>query len=203
MTSRFSPFTYRQVLGQREEAAPDAVVSLLTAIGEDHTRPGLIETPDRVTKAWMEWTAGYDIEPAELLKCFEDGAEGVDEMVVVTGIPVYSHCEHHMAAIFGTADVAYIPDGKIVGLSKIPRVVDAFARRLQVQERLTNQIADCLQHNLQPKGVGVRLRCRHMCMESRGINRPGTETHTSALRGVLRTDAAARAEFLALVGRGG
>lgn len=161
-------------------------------------RPGLEETPDRVAKAWQFWTSGYTVNVADLLKCFEDGAEQADEMVVVKNIPLYSHCEHHLAAIFGTATVAYIPDGRIVGLSKLSRVVDAFARRLQVQERLTSQIAEAIWTNLAPLGVGVHIKARHLCMESRGICQQGHHTETTALRGVFKTDMAARAEFIAV-----
>lgn len=167
-------------------------------VGEDVSRQGLLETPARVVKAWAHWTRGYAEDPAEILKVFEDGADGYDEMVLVKDIPIYSKCEHHLADIFGTATIAYIPSGKIVGLSKLSRVADVFARRLQVQERLTNQIADALNDNLNPKGVGVIIRARHMCMESRGICQQGHHTITSALRGVLKTDPSARAEFMSL-----
>jgi GTP cyclohydrolase IA len=170
---------------------------LFEIIGET-PREGLAETPARVVKAWKEWTSGYDVDIAALMKVFEDGANGYEEMVVVKDIPIYSHCEHHLASIFGTATIAYIPNGKILGLSKLSRVADAFARRLQVQERLTCQIADALEEHLQPKGVGVILKCRHMCMESRGVNQQGHHTVTSALRGVIKTEPSARAEFLNL-----
>ena len=176
----------------------DNVVRLLQFIGEDPTRGGLIETPKRVAKAWQYWCSGYEVDIPALLKTFEDGADGCDEMVVVKDIPFYTHCEHHMAPFFGTATVAYIPNGKIVGLSKLPRIVDAFARRLQVQERLTNQIADAIDGNLSPLGVGVIIKARHLCMESRGIQQQGHCTITSALRGVIRNTPAARAEFLDL-----
>jgi GTP cyclohydrolase I len=159
-------------------------------------REGLEETPMRAAKAWAFWTSGYGADVACILKTFEDGAAGFDEMVVVKNIPLYSHCEHHLAAIFGTATVAYIPNGKIVGLSKINRVVDVFARRLQVQERLTMQVADAIWTHLEPKGVGVFVKARHMCMESRGICQQGHHTETTALRGVFKTDPAARAEFI-------
>ncbi len=164
-------------------------------------RGGLVETPARAAKAWEEWTGGYNIDPLDLLKTFEDGAEKCDEMIVVSDIPVYSHCEHHLAPIFGTATVGYIPRGRIVGLSKINRVVDAFARRLQVQERLTNQIAETLMEGLNPHGCGVVIKARHMCMESRGVKQAGTFTTTSAMRGAFRTNAAARAEFLSLANK--
>ena len=163
-----------------------------------HTREGLHETPDRVAKAWAFWTSGYAEKAEDILKVFEDGGEGYDEMVVVKDIPVYSKCEHHLADIFGAATVAYIPDGKIVGLSKLSRLVNMHARRLQVQERLTNDIAEDLWKHLKPKGVGVFVRARHMCMESRGICQQGHHTVTSALRGAIKDEPAARAEFLGI-----
>jgi GTP cyclohydrolase I len=181
-----------------ESSAEDICARLLQFIGEDPTREGLRETPKRFLKAWQFWTKGYREDPTELMKVFEDGAENCDEMVVVKDIPVYSHCEHHLAMIIGTATVAYIPNGKIIGLSKIARLVDVFARRLQVQERLTNQIADTLEEHLEPLGVGVVIKAQHMCMSSRGVEKQGAETVTQALRGVLKTDPAARAEFMGL-----
>ena len=175
----------------------EIIKELLSMVGEDPERGGLKETPARVVKAWKHWTKGYDINPADILKEFEDGAQDVDQMVIVKDIPLYSHCEHHLAPIFGTATIAYIPNGKIVGLSKLSRLTDCFARRLQVQERLTNQIADALQEHLNPIGVGVYIKARHMCMESRGICQQGHHTITSALRGAIKNDPASRAEFLA------
>jgi GTP cyclohydrolase IA len=164
---------------------------------EDPDREGLRDTPSRVTAAWDHWCSGYDVDIPELLKTFEDGANGYDEMVVRKGIPVYSHCEHHMAAIFGTATVAYIPNGKIVGLSKMDRLVDAFARRLQVQERMTNQIADAMMEHLKPLGVGVWMSCRHLCIESRGVQNMDSTTITTSLRGVFLDKPEVRSEFLA------
>jgi GTP cyclohydrolase I len=165
-------------------------------------RAGIRETPDRMAKAWLEWTSGYTMDAAAILKTFEDGAEDCgDELVMVHNIPVNSHCEHHMAAIFGTATIGYIPNKeqpKIVGLSKLSRLTDMFAFRFQVQERMGNQIADALMEHLNPLGVGVLLRCRHMCMESRGIRRHGHYTSTSALRGVVRTERETRNEFMQL-----
>jgi GTP cyclohydrolase I len=184
-----------------EPAVEDVIRDLLTYIGEDTERGGLVETPHRVAKAWKFWTSGYSKNPADILKVFEDGADGCDEMIVVKDIPFYTHCEHHLAPFFGTATVAYIPNGRIVGLSKISRVVDMFARRLQVQERLTNQIADTLLNGLQPKGVGVIITARHLCMESRGICQQGHTTITSALRGVLKDKPEARAEFMSLMAK--
>ncbi len=177
------------------------VRDLLAYIGEDPAREGLLETPSRFLKAWREYTRGYLEKPEEILKSFEDGAERVDEMVIVRDIPVYSLCEHHLAPFFGKAYVGYIPDQKILGLSKISRLVEVFARRLQVQERLTNQIADALHTHLQPLGVAVVIECRHMCMESRGVRHTGTATVTSALRGSIKNDPDSRREFLSLIGR--
>jgi GTP cyclohydrolase I len=170
----------------------------LISLGEDPDRPGLRETPARVEKAWKHWTAGYAQNPADLLKTFEDGAEQYNELIVVRNIPVYSHCEHHLAPFFGKATIGYMPDGKIVGLSKLTRLMECFAKRLQVQERLTIQVANALMESLQPKAVGVVIRCRHLCMESRGIRTPGEETVTSAMLGELQPNLAMRTEFLAL-----
>lgn len=172
---------------------------LIQQIGEDPDRGGLLETPERVARAWTDWTRGYGQDPAEVLKVFEDGGEGYDEMVMVKDLPFYSHCEHHLAPFFGTASIAYIPNGKIVGLSKLSRLLDIFSRRLQVQERMTAQVADALMEHLDARGSAVSVRARHLCMESRGIQKQGSETITNALRGVFKEDAAARAEFLASV----
>lgn len=181
-----------------EGGIEDNITRLLQFVGEDPNRGGLAETPHRAAKAWKHWCRGYGENAADVLKVFEDGAEGYDEMVAVVNIPFYSKCEHHMADIFGTATIAYIPDGKIVGLSKLNRVLDVFARRLQVQERLTAQVADALMDNLTPKGVGVVIKARHMCMESRGVCQQGHHTVTSALRGVFKDQPSTRAEFYAL-----
>jgi GTP cyclohydrolase I len=170
----------------------------LISLGEDPNRSGLRETPARVEKAWKHWTSGYTQNPAELLKTFEDGAEQYNELIVVRNIPVYSHCEHHLAPFFGKATIGYMPDGKIVGLSKLTRLMECFAKRLQVQERLTIQVANALMESLQPKAVGVVIRCRHLCMESRGIRTPGEETVTSAMLGELQPNLAMRTEFLGL-----
>ena len=171
---------------------------LLHCIGEDPTREGLKETPSRFECAWLEWTEGYRIDPIEVMKCFEE--RDYDEMVMVRDIPIYSKCEHHLADIFGTVTIAYIPSGRVLGLSKLSRIADVYSRRLQVQERLTVQIADALfGEPLSPKGVGVIARCRHLCMESRGINKQGHFTITSALRGVMKAGEP-RSEFLKLAG---
>lgn len=183
---------------ENQEVEDDVITRLLQYIGEDPKRGGLRETPKRVMKAWDEWTSGYNKKPSDILKTFEDGAEQSDQMVTVDDIPIWSHCEHHMAPFFGSAKISYIPDGKIVGLSKFARLVDIFARRLQVQERLTNQIADALQTELNPIGIGVEVRCRHLCMESRGVKCANSNTKTIALRGLIKDDDKARNEFLTL-----
>ncbi len=182
-----------------DTSAEDAVVRMLQAIGDDPNREGLLETPRRVVKAWGEWFKGYGQDPADFMKTFEDGAEGCDEMVLLTDIPVYSHCEHHVTPFIGIAHVAYIPNGKIVGLSKIARVVEVFSRRLQVQERLTNQIANCLEDHLKPLGVAVVIKAKHFCMATRGVKMPNVDTTTSAMRGVFLTKPEARAEFMGLI----
>jgi GTP cyclohydrolase I len=181
-----------------ESSIEDNILRLLEYVGEDVSREGLKETPKRVAKAWREWCSGYFQKPEDILKTFIDGADGCDEMVIQKDIPFYSHCEHHLAPFFGTVTIAYIPSGKIVGLSKLARLSDIYAKRLQVQERYTNQIANALMDNLQPKGVGVVVRARHLCIESRGVDKQGHYTVTSALRGVMRSLPEARAEFLSL-----
>lgn len=183
---------------EEETVAQSAIRCLLKHIGEDPTRGGLLETPARVAKAWKEWTSGYEKDPKDIFKVFSDGAEGYDSMVLVKDLPFYSHCEHHMAPFFGTATVGYLPNNKIVGLSKIGKVIDIYAKRLQVQERLTVQIADCLMKHLQPKGVGVLIKARHLCMESRGLNKQGEITVTSVVRGEFMDDPKVRSEFLDL-----
>ena len=186
----------------RQTKIADATHILLKAIEslepEQSLRQGLEETPQRMAKAWEFWTSGYKRDAKSILKCFEDGAEGCDQMVVRKNIPIYSHCEHHLAAIIGRCTIAYIPDGKVVGLSKMDRIADMFARRLQVQERMTNQIADAMFDNLLPKGVGVWMSARHLCVESRGVQNQDSETITVALRGAFLNQPETRAEFLAL-----
>jgi GTP cyclohydrolase I len=182
--------------GNESASVSDVFTRLLQFIGEDVTRGGLQETPARAAKAWQEWCSGYTQDPADILKVFEDGAQDYDQMVTVRNIPIYSHCEHHLAPIIGTVDIGYIPNGKIVGLSKLSRLADIFSRRLQVQERLTCQIADALNDHLAPHGVGVVIKARHMCMESRGVRQQGHHTVTTALRGIMRNQPEARSEFL-------
>jgi GTP cyclohydrolase I len=184
--------------GSAEGGIEDNVRRLLQYVGEDPERGGLLETPKRVAKAWAFWCSGYEQKPEDIMKVFEDGAEGVDEMVVVKDIPFYTHCEHHMAPFFGTATIAYLPNKKIVGLSKLSRLLDIYARRLQVQERLGCQVADAIMEHLDALGCGVVIKARHLCMESRGICKQGSSTTTSALRGLFKEDPAVRSEFLQL-----
>ena len=171
---------------------------VLDLLGENPEREGLIETPERVAKAMQYLTHGYDLDPSEIMKkaLF---TENHNQMVIVKDIEVYSLCEHHMLPFFGKAHVAYIPNGKIVGLSKIPRVVDAFARRLQVQERLTDEIKDCIQNTLNPLGVAVVIEAQHMCMQMRGIQKQNSVTTTSSFTGAFEKDST-RKEFISLIG---
>jgi GTP cyclohydrolase I len=171
---------------------------VLKNLGEDPNREGLLKTPERVAKALQFLTHGYDLDPAEILR----GAlfhEEYSEMVIVKDIEVYSLCEHHILPFFGKAHIAYIPNGTIVGLSKIPRVVDAFARRLQVQERLTIEIRDCIQSTLSPLGVAVVIECSHMCMQMRGVQKQNSVTTSSAFTGAFLKNEATRKEFINLV----
>lgn len=170
---------------------------ILSALGEDPQREGLLKTPERVAKALQFLTHGYDVDAAEVLRSAMFREE-YSQMVVVKDIEVYSMCEHHMLPFFGKAHIAYIPDGHIVGLSKIPRVVDVFARRLQVQERLTNEIRDCIQQTLNPAGVAVVIECRHLCMAMRGVQKQNSVTTTSAFTGAFQNDVT-RSEFLKLI----
>ena len=172
--------------------------TILTDIGENPQREGLLKTPERVAKAMQYLTHGYDLNPQEILKSalFK---EDYSQMVIVKDIEVYSMCEHHLLPFFGKAHIAYIPNGLVVGLSKIPRVVDAFARRLQVQERLTNEIRDCIQETMLPKGVAVVIECSHLCMQMRGIQKQNSVTTTSAFTGEFLKDPT-RKEFISLIG---
>lgn len=185
------------------EGAIDGLISigkqLIDELDADPSRPGLKETPKRWAKYMMAMTEGNAGDPATILKTFEDGAEKADELIHQGPIPFYSLCEHHLAPFFGVVHIGYIPDGRILGLSKFARLIEIFARRLQVQERLTAQIADTLWDHLKPEGVAVVIRARHMCMESRGVERMRIATSTSALRGSLKVEPEARAEFFKFV----
>ena len=171
---------------------------VLTHIGEDTEREGLLKTPERVAKAMQYLTQGYEQDPAEILKSAMF-AEKYDEMVIVKDIEVYSLCEHHMLPFFGKCHIAYIPNGHIVGLSKFPRMVDAFSRRLQVQERLTDQIRDCLHETLKPQGVAVCIEAQHLCMQMRGVQKQNSVTTTSAFSGAFMDEDITRQEFMSLV----
>ncbi len=179
---------------------PDLVESLLAELGEDPSRPGLKATPERVSRALRELTDGYGVSAADVVAdaVFD---QDYDEMVLVKDIPFYSLCEHHMLPFFGSCHVGYLPKGKVVGLSKIPRVVGVFAHRLQLQERMTKEVAEALNEALAPRGVGVVVEARHLCMEMRGVQKPGGQLVTSCMLGTFRKDARTRAEFLDLVRR--
>ena len=182
----------------REEAEA-AVRTLIAWAGDDPSREGLLETPKRVVKSYEEFYEGYDKDPKEILsKVFEE-IEGYDEIVLVKDIPLQSHCEHHMVPIIGKAHVAYLPDQRVVGLSKLARVVDMFGKRLQTQETMTAQIADTINDVLQPKGVAVVIDAEHQCMSSRGVHKHGSSTITSRMIGVFRENQKSRMEFLNLI----
>lgn len=176
------------------------VRSLLAYIGEDPGREGLRDTPQRVVRAMNEHFRGYAMDPAEPLRRTFSEVEGYDELVLLTDLEVHSHCEHHMVPFVGRAHVGYIPNGRVVGLSKLARVVEIFSKRLQVQEKLTAQIAGTINDVLKPHGVGVILQCRHFCMCYRGVQQPGAVTTTSKLHGIFLTSPAARMEFITLCG---
>jgi len=176
------------------------VRELLRLLGDDPTREGLIETPARYVRALEEHFAGYRQDASHHLERTFDEVQGYDELVLVSDIEVYSHCEHHMVPFVGKAHVGYIPNGRVVGLSKLARVVDVFAKRLQVQEKLTVQIAQAIEETLRPHGVAVVLQCQHFCMCYRGVRKPGSWTTTSRLRGIFLQDSAARIELLTLLG---
>lgn len=183
-----------------DEQARAYVRGLLSYIGEDPDREGLLDTPQRVIGAMRDHFAGYREDPAEYLQRTFSEVEGYNELVLVTDIQLHSHCEHHMVPFVGKAHVAYIPDGKVVGLSKIARVVDAYAKRLQVQEKLTAQIAEAIWEHLQPQGVAVILQCQHFCMCYRGVKKPGSWTTTSKLHGIFLQSGPSRMELFTLLG---
>ena len=176
-----------------------AVRTLIEWAGDDPTREGLIDTPARVARAWREYCRGYEEDPAHHLTRTFDEVGGYDEIVLLRDIPFQSHCEHHMAPIIGKAHIGYLPAGKVVGISKLARVVEAYARRFQVQEKMTAQIARCIQDVLQPRGVGVVVEGAHECMTTRGIHKRGVSMVTSKMLGSFREDARTRAEFLRFI----
>ena len=178
----------------------EAVRTLIRWTGDDPVREGLLDTPRRVARAWREYARGYGEDPcSHLARTFEE-VGGYDEIVLLKDIPFQSHCEHHLAPIIGKASIAYLPRDKVVGISKLARVLHGFARRLQVQERLTAQVADCIWEHLQPKGVAVVIEATHACMTARGVNTPGVMMTTSRMMGTFREDERSRREVLALMG---
>ena len=197
MTTRNSDGQHLPLPSQEE--VEEAFRTIIRSTGEDPNRDGLLETPKRATNAYKEYFAGYQKDPEMILqKTFEE-IEGYDEMVVLRGIPFESHCEHHLAPIIGQAWVAYVPNGHVVGISKLARVVDAYAKRLQIQEKMTAQIANCVDKVLSPQGVGVIIKAEHHCMTTRGIHKRGTDMVTSRMLGCFRDNSITRQEFLSLV----
>jgi GTP cyclohydrolase I len=182
-----------------KSAAEEAVRTLLRWAGEDPEREGLVDTPKRVVEAYLDWYSGYAVDPKEYLRRTFEEMAGYDEMIVLRDIEFESHCEHHMAPIIGRAHVGYLPTGKVVGISKLARVVDVFARRFQVQEKMTAEIARCIDEVLQPRGVGVVIEAAHECMTTRGIHKRGVSMITSKMLGSFRTDARTRSEFLTFI----
>ena len=182
-----------------QEEAEEAVRTLLRWAGDDPGREGLLETPNRVVRSYSEFFSGYDMDPEEvLLKTFEE-AGGYDEMVLVRDIELESHCEHHMVPIIGRAHVAYIPNNRVVGISKLARVVEIFAKRLQIQEKMTVDIATTIDKVLKPQGVAVVIEASHQCMTTRGVHKPGADTVTSQMLGAFRDDPSTRREFLTMI----
>jgi GTP cyclohydrolase IA len=181
------------------EQAEEAVRTLLRWAGDDPGREGLVDTPKRVVKAYADWFSGYSVDPREYMRRTFEEVEGYDEMVVLRDIAFESYCEHHMAPIIGRAHVGYLPSNKVVGISKLARVVDGYARRFQVQEKLTAQIAACIDEVLKPRGVGVVIDSEHQCMTTRGVHKRGVSMVTSRMVGIFRSDARTRAEFLQFI----
>lgn len=181
------------------EQAEEAVRTLLRWAGDDPTREGLVDTPKRVVKAYGDWFSGYAVDPREYMRRTFEEVEGYDELVVLRDIAFESYCEHHMAPIIGRAHVGYLPSNKVVGISKLARVVDGYARRFQVQEKLTSQIAACIDEVLKPRGVGVVIDSEHQCMTTRGVHKRGVSMVTSRMVGIFRSDARTRAEFLQFI----
>jgi GTP cyclohydrolase I len=186
----------------RDEAEA-AVRTLIRWAGDDPAREGLLDTPARVAKSYEEFFAGYGVDPASILSRTFEEVDGYDEMIVLKDIRFESYCEHHMVPIIGKAHVGYLPAHRVVGISKLARLVDAYAKRLQIQEKMTVQIADTLHQVLQPKGVAVVVEASHQCMTTRGVHKPGAALVTSRMLGAFRDDATTRREFLAIIGRGG
>ena len=181
------------------EQAEKAVQTLIEWAGDDPTREGLVETPKRVAKAYEQFFEGYDLDPEEILRKTFEEVEGYDEMVIVKDIRLESHCEHHIVPILGKAHIGYIPNNRVVGISKLARIVDVFGKRLQTQETMTSQIANVIQKVLDPKGVAVVIDASHQCMTTRGVHKPQSSTVTSAMKGIFKENAVTRNEFLSFV----
>lgn len=181
------------------EQAQDAVKTLLTYVGEDPNREGLLQTPKRVIRAFEEYCSGYKENPEDILNTYFEEVCGYEQPVILRDIPFYSHCEHHLAPIHGIATVSYLPEKKVVGISKLARVVESFARRLQIQEKMTAQIAECIQNSLSPKGVAVYIKAIHHCMLGRGVNINGASLVTTHYTGIYRQDELMRKDFLRLI----
>jgi GTP cyclohydrolase I len=182
------------------EEAEEAIRTLLKWAGDDPAREGLRDTPARVARAFEDWFSGYRVDPEDYLRRTFEEVEGYDDMVVLRDIRFESHCEHHLAPIIGRAHVGYLPTNRVVGISKLARVVEAFARRLQVQEKMNAQIARCIQKVLEPKGVAVVIQAEHQCMTTRGVHKPGVSMVTSSMLGEFRTNPLTRREFLSVIG---
>ena len=189
-----------RVVRPTQTEAEEAVRTLIRWAGDDPTREGLRETPGRVARAYKEFFRGYGVDPVQVLKRTFEETDGYDEMIVLKDIRFESHCEHHLAAIIGRAHIAYLPSKRVVGISKLARLLDVFAKRLQIQEKLTAQIANTLNDVLQPRGVAVVIDASHQCMTTRGVHKPGTSMVTSRMLGAFRTDPSTRREFLAFIG---
>ena len=189
-----------QIVRPSRAEAEAAIRTLLQWAGDDPTREGLRDTPERVARAFEDWFSGYNEDPEEFLTRTFEEVEGYDDMVVLKDIRFESHCEHHLAPIIGKVHIGYLPDNKVVGISKLSRVVDTFARRLQVQETMNAQIANCIQKVLEPKGVAVVIEATHQCMTTRGVHKPGVTMVTSTMSGGFRSNATTRREFLAVIG---
>ncbi len=191
----------KNIKPSRREAEA-AVKTLLSFIGENADRPGLLETPKRVVRAYEDWFSGYNDDPKEVLSKTFDELEGYDEIIMLRDIRIESHCEHHIAPFIGSAHVAYLPNKRVVGISKLARITRIYMKRMQIQEKLTAQIANCIQDVLKPKGVAVVVEAQHQCMTTRGIGTPGISMVTSQLLGKFRTDSSTRREFYSMINQG-
>ena len=193
----------RKVVKPTRQQAEDAVKTLMAFVGEDVKRPGVLETPKRVVKAYEDWFAGYNEDPEEVLKKTFDELEGYDEIIMLRDIRIESHCEHHIAPFIGSAHVAYLPNKRVVGISKLARITRIYMKRMQIQEKLTAQIANTIDEVLEPRGVAVIVEAVHQCMTMRGVHKPGVSLVTSRMLGAFRDDPTTRREFLSMVNHDG